>query len=410
MCTCGAAPAASTAAATVAAPRVHIGGIALSHGRVDYTDYFVRPNYATSLDGVAGNVGAFGSNDPAQAAVSLRATAQGDAPVQLDGSINPLTQPPQLDLIGSMREFQLAPLSPYSARYAGYQIARGQLAMRVHYRIDAAGELNADNQLTLAGLTLGAHVDSPEATHLPVPLAIALLTDPDGRIKLDLPVSGSLHDPQFNFGALVAKVIRNLFVRVITAPFALLAHLGSSAAGSQLDHVAFTPGHAELAPAIHGQLQLLAHALQQRPQLIVTITGYVDPQRERQAWREAQFEQRLLAHWKRHQPRTEQSLPRVPADARDAAIAALYRDTALADKPRTALGLPALLPPQRMQALLVGAVPAGDDQLLGLAMRRAIVLRDALKALGVPAARQYIGAPVLRDGVAPEATLQLSLP
>ena len=74
------------------------------------------------------------------------------------------------------------------------------------------------------------------------------------------------------------------------------------------------------------------------------------------------------------------------------------------------MGLPALLPPARMQALLVGAVPAADDQLLGLAMHRAMVLRDALKALGIPAARQYIGAPVLRDGVAPEATLQLSLP
>ncbi|OIQ77172.1 hypothetical protein GALL_411390 [mine drainage metagenome] len=282
--------------------------------------------------------------------------------------------------------------------------------MRVHYRIDPAGELNADNHLTLAGLTLGAHVDSPDATHLPVPLAIALLTDPDGRIDLDLPVSGSLHDPQFNFGALVAKVVRNLFVRVLTAPFALLAHLGAGAAGSQLDHVAFTPGRADLAPAIHDQLQLIARALQQRPSLIVTITGYVDPQHERQAWREAQFEHRLLMHWKRHQPRTEQALPRVPADARDAAIAALYRDTALADKPRTALGLPALLPAPRMQALLLDAIPAGDDQLLGLAMRRAIVLRDALKALGVPAARQYIGAPELRDGVAPGATLQLSLP
>ena len=67
-----------------------------------------------------------------------------------------------------------------------------QLSMRVHYRIDATGELNADNQLTLAGLTLGEHVDSPDATHLPVPLAIALLTVPDGPINLDLPVPGSL--------------------------------------------------------------------------------------------------------------------------------------------------------------------------------------------------------------------------
>jgi hypothetical protein len=50
-------------------------------------------------------------------------------------------------------------------------------------------------------------VESPEATKLPVLFAVNLLKDADGRIALELPISGSLEDPQFGIGALVGQVI-----------------------------------------------------------------------------------------------------------------------------------------------------------------------------------------------------------
>ncbi len=407
------APPARRAAPARAAPagaalRLHIGGVALRDGRIDYTDYFVRPNYATSLLGVQGTVGAFGTGSSALAPVRLRATAQGDAPVRIDGAVAPLRQPPRLDLVGSLREFQLAPLSPYAERYAGYAIARGQLAMHVHYRIDPGGQLSADNHLSLDQLTLGAHVDSPDATHLPVALALALLKDPQGRIELDIPVSGSLHDPEFNFAALAARVVRNLFERALTAPFTLLAHLGAAAAGQHLDRIAFVPGIARLPDSSGALLDRVAQALRDRPDLILTITGTASPT-ERDALRDAVLAHRMLLHWRRHQPRDEQAAQAIPPTQRDAALASLYRATALPDKPRNLLGLPKSVPVATMRALLLRQIPADDAQLRALAMQRAVALRAALQARGVPGARQFIGAPLLR-AEAPQAMLSLSLP
>ena len=52
-------------------------------------------------------------------------------------------------------------------------------------------------------LKLGDKVDSADAADLPLDLAIAILEDSDGLIDLDLPIAGSLDDPQFSYGSIV---------------------------------------------------------------------------------------------------------------------------------------------------------------------------------------------------------------
>ena len=58
---------------------------------------------------------------------------------------------------------------------------------------------------------------------LPVKLATALLADRHGVIDLDLPISGSLNDPEFSLVPIIFKIIGNIIVKAITAPFSLLA-------------------------------------------------------------------------------------------------------------------------------------------------------------------------------------------
>ena len=67
-----------------------------------------------------------------------------------------------------------------------------------------------------------------------------MLADRNGVIDLDLPISGSLNDPQFRIGPVIWKVITNLVTKAITAPFSLLANaFGGGAGGSELSSVAF---------------------------------------------------------------------------------------------------------------------------------------------------------------------------
>ena len=92
-------------------------------------------------------------------------------------------------------------MTPYAVRFAGYEIASGTLDANLHYQVDH-GRLNADHRLVIRQLQLGEQVASAHATKLPLRLAVALLKDRDGVIRLGLPVTGSLSDPQFSLGPL----------------------------------------------------------------------------------------------------------------------------------------------------------------------------------------------------------------
>ena len=167
---------------------VSIGRIEVAHGEVQFSDFFVKPNYSAHLTDVAGSVSALSATQAGD--VQVEARVENTAPVEIHGTVNPFARALTLDLTASARDIDLPPLTPYSAKYAGYGIQKGKLSLEMHYKIDNR-KLAASNKLVLDQLTFGDHVESPTATKLPRPLAVALLKDRNGVINLDLPISGS---------------------------------------------------------------------------------------------------------------------------------------------------------------------------------------------------------------------------
>ena len=109
-------------------------------------------------------------------------------------------------------------------------------------------------------------------------LAIAVLEDSNGVIDLDLPITGSLDDPQFSYGRLIWKAITNVLTRVVTAPFrALGSLLGRDA--DKAGEIQFDPGSAALAPPEQEKLQKIAQALAKRPALRLGQHGAGDQSR-----------------------------------------------------------------------------------------------------------------------------------
>ena len=147
--------------------------------------------------------------------------------------------------------------APYTARYAGYPITKGKLSMDVHYKVEDQ-KLAATNHLFIDQLTFGEKVESPDATKLPVLLAVSLLKNTRGEIDINLPISGSLNDPKFSLGGIIIQVIVNLIAKAITAPFSLLA--AAFGGGEELGYVEFAAGGAELAPEQTKRVDTLARA------------------------------------------------------------------------------------------------------------------------------------------------------
>jgi hypothetical protein len=94
---------------------------------------------------------------------------------------------------------------------------------------------------------------------------------------LDIPVSGSLDDPNFRVFPVMFKVVDNLLKKAAESPFTLLGKALGGGAGQELSSVDFAPGEAALAPSENAKLKKLAKALYERPLLTLRIAGSCAP-------------------------------------------------------------------------------------------------------------------------------------
>ncbi|WP_445144031.1 DUF748 domain-containing protein [Dyella sp. Tek66A03] len=363
-----------------------IGGITLVNGQLNYTDNFIKPNYTANLTKLTGKIGTIGSaagGPPAD--LSVQAALDDNSPVDIDGTINPLQPVAFLDIKGKANDVELTRLTAYSTRYTGYPITQGKLTMDVHYMLDQR-KLNADNHIFITQLTFGDRDESPGIAHLPVKLAVALLKDTQGNIDVNVPVSGSLDDPQFSMGGLIWRAIGNLIAKAATAPFRLLGAAFSGGNHEDLGFVEFEPGSAVLDAQAQERLGKIVAMLIQKPALNLDITGRVDPSKDEDGLRKVTVDNMV-----RQQKALDQTGKN--ADTSAAALAAVnvtpdeyerylkraYKDDDFKGKPKNVIGLKKSLEPDEMRSLMETNVAVDAKAMHDLADRRAAAIQAWLK-------------------------------
>ncbi|NOT17980.1 MAG: DUF748 domain-containing protein [Sulfuriferula sp.] len=383
--------------AAVSAPsdkRVSINKIMLTNGHINFTDHYIKPNYSANLTNLSGGVTGLSSATDSKADILINGKVDNQGQLNISGQTNPLSGNLYLDLVAKLSDFELSPLTPYAAKYAGYGIQKGKLGFEVKYNI-VDKKLSAENHLTLNQLTLGDKVDNPTATKLPVTLALALLKDRNGNIDINLPISGSLDDPQFSIGGLIVKVIVNLLVKAVTSPFALIGGLfgGDS---SQLSYMSFAPGSALVNTEGATKLNNLSKALADRPSLKLDIAGHMDAGIDSKGLRQLAFERLLKVQKLKQLVKDGVSITSV--DAITVApneyanyLKLAYKAEKIADKPKIMGLLDKDIPAAQMETLMLANIKISADNLRDLALQRAQAAKEYLLKLGaIDATRIFI--------------------
>jgi hypothetical protein len=358
---------------------IRIERITFAASRLDFTDLFIRPNYSADVGGLSGSVTNLSSDPASRAEVDLKGSYSQTSPVVIAGTVNPLSGNLFLDITAKGKDIQLPALSAYSQRYAGYGITQGKLSLDVKYHVED-GKMEGRNRIFIEQLTFGERVEGPDATKLPVLFAVNLLKNSKGEIDLELPVSGSLEDPQFNVGALIVQVVGNLLKKAVTAPFTLLAAAfggggdGKAGAGNggaeDLAFVEFEPGGAEIGPAGQKKLDSLSKALLDRPAIKLEMAGHADAQRDLQALKRQALQRKVAAaNGNLKAVFDAEKIPRAPA-----------KD-----------GKAVELSNEEMEALLLERMSLGDAELDALAQQRAEQVKAYLVGKGqLPAERVVV--------------------
>ncbi|WP_175758397.1 DUF748 domain-containing protein [Burkholderia cepacia] len=396
------APAAASATVVVKAAqppqnpvRMHFGELLLQNGRVTYTDNFIKPNYTANLVAIKGTVGAFGTDSTTSAPVDVAANLAGNGPISIKGSVNPLIEKPALDLTATAHDIELTNLTPYSAKYAGYPITKGKLNVDLHYEL-ANDQLKANNHIFIDQLTFGDHVENDTATRLPVKLAISLLKNTRGQIDVNLPVSGSLSNPEFSVGGLIWRAVLNLIAKAVTSPFSLLAHAFGSG-GEDLGYVEFAPGSYQLDDAQQKKLDTVVKMLTEKPSIRLDLIGRVDPAKDTSGLGDAYVERLVRQQKLKDVIGQGESIDPMSVKVEPAEYSKyLTRAYKAADfkKPRNLIGLQKTLPDADMKKALAEHAPADDNALRALAQQRAQAVRQYLDGK-IDSSRVFVVAPKL---------------
>ena len=266
-------------------PQAMVERLRIEDGTLHFADRSLANPFEVTLRELAGALTGFNTASGEPARVRLNGRVQPYGVARIRGTID-LNAPTNLaDITANLRNLRLEAFNPYIAKFAGYRIASGRLSATLRYEV-RDGRLVGTNQLTFEKMQLGEKLEQKGLVDLPLELAVALLADPQGRINLDIPVRGSLSDPQFDFGAIVVGALGNVVRNIVSAPFRALARLfGGGADAGNPGQVTFTPGSTQLSPPAEESVAQLAEGLGERPQLAVEVHGGFDPARDLEALR-----------------------------------------------------------------------------------------------------------------------------
>lgn len=302
---------AATNATSIPLPPVQLDSLVLENTSIHFADQSIEPHCTFDVAEFGGTVTGLSSALNTTASLDVKGRVDPGSPFTVSGRINPLSGNLFADVTVAATNTQLTAFSPYTEKFAGRPLEKGKVSLAVHYLINKK-DLKSENSIFVDQLTLGAKNNSPDATSLPVKLAIALLKDRNGRIELDVPVAGRIDDPKFRVAPIIWQVVVNVMVKAATSPFSLLGAMFGGG-GEELSYVDFAPGQKEIPGAETNKLEKLAKALYERPELSVEITGSVDPPKDRDALAHIKLEEQIRAVWQKEQMGGSNAAP--PAQA-----------------------------------------------------------------------------------------------
>jgi hypothetical protein len=241
--------------------------------------------FATRITKFGGTAVGISTERTARTEVRFRGRIEPSGFASVEGGLSAYDPKAFAEIRMVFRNVEMPPLSPYTATFAGRAVAAGRLSLELEYKI-VDRMLVGQNKAIMENFKLGERVEAPNALDLPLDLALALLTDSEGRISVAVPIQGNVGQPTFDYRHLIREAIANLIRRIVSAPFRALGRLFGGV-DEEVASIGFAPGNARLRPPEREKLDKVAHVLGERRELKLVVRGPFDPERDSEALRSA---------------------------------------------------------------------------------------------------------------------------
>lgn len=266
--------------------KIKIGEFNLDSSRlVEFTDMSVKPPMQVGLTELHFNIKKLDSEKPHQKSpLEFNAKTTRHGTIEIKGVAMPFEAKPSFDATGKVTGLDLRVASAKAEQAIGHIIKSGQMNADLKLLSDQ-GQLDSNIALVLHHFKLKAKSKEDAAAldkkfGMPINQSLMLLKDKKDRIKLDIPITGDINNPEFDpTDAIIKATAKATTVTLITfyTPYGL-AYAGGNvlfnlATAMNFDPLIFEAGLSTLTDSHEGQLNKLAELLVERPAVHLVLCG-----------------------------------------------------------------------------------------------------------------------------------------
>ena len=259
---------------------------------LQFKDDSVSPSFDMDLKILEAHVADLDSRQPQKPApVKLLLSDQEDARISLDGSMKPLAEKLSLNWVGKIEALELPPLSPYAIQNTGFRFVSGELQADIPMKIN---QNQIDGQIDLMLFKPKVERVKAESSaeknqgkmqiRIPLDSGLKLMSDKQNNVKLNIPLTGNITDPQFSIADAVNKVlVKTLqnstlsYLKFVLGPYGIgLAVAEKAISGTariRLNPIIFEPGSEQLDEEAIDYAQRVATIMNEYPEVQVIPCG-----------------------------------------------------------------------------------------------------------------------------------------
>jgi hypothetical protein len=269
-------PAPAEAAPPAPEPRITIEQVEVRRGSAEFVDRSGAEPYQGRVRDLSVDVSGVKLPERSVQKLRVRGLAPERAPFDLQAALPGATG----SMTFKLERLPLAQFTPYAARAADLRIPQGELSLDTKASLanqGAAGKV--ETAVVVHQLSIKGGPNAISIAGMPLDLALALLRDPQGDIRLPVPVEYGAQGGSVGLGAIVVGALRAALTGAVTSPIKAAGALLPEGGGGEIsfDPIPFAPGSAD-APADAGaRLDPLAKLLEARPGLGLTLVGSAGP-------------------------------------------------------------------------------------------------------------------------------------
>jgi len=260
-------------APTALSPQIRVDYLEIAKGHLSFVDRTTKPHFEEHFEEIELEATRIVPEKQTVSKLDLR-LVRGDGVLEVQGGLG---DGRSLEI--TLSDLDITPFNAYTLSRAGYVFERGKLSLASKVEQNA-GELRAQTRMTFDDLAVegtGRGVFERQFG-MPLPMALALLRDPKGRITLDVPLQRHGKETELGLGRVALNALRTAIVGALASPLKIVgAVVAGHAAHASEALIEFHARHARPSSGANETLRPIVELLKRRPGLAVSLRGQVGP-------------------------------------------------------------------------------------------------------------------------------------